>query len=158
MNKKKIISAMLTVAMLASSAVSALAAEVGESLKVGDYTFRKRVISMKKVLISLLLSSVFATTTVNALENIVQPEVTDLGISNPKTGLIVGNSYSFYNCGVLSYLRGLTREAKQPWKARILTMSSAMLSYHNVNDYLPQNKEIDPYAKRKHKFSVVFVH
>ena len=38
MNKKKIISAMLTVAMLASSAVSALAAEVGESLKVGDYT------------------------------------------------------------------------------------------------------------------------
>ena len=45
---------------------------------------------MKKVLISLLLSSVFATTTVNALENIVQPEVTDLGISNPKTGLIVG--------------------------------------------------------------------
>ena len=37
-NKKKIISAMLTVAMLASSAVSALAAEVGESLKVGDYT------------------------------------------------------------------------------------------------------------------------
>ena len=33
MNKKKIISAMLTVAMLASSAVSALAAEVGESLK-----------------------------------------------------------------------------------------------------------------------------
>ena len=38
MNKKKIISAMLTVAMLASSAVSALASEVGESLKVGDYT------------------------------------------------------------------------------------------------------------------------
>ena len=38
MNKKKIISTMLTVAMLASSAVSALAAEVGESLKVGDYT------------------------------------------------------------------------------------------------------------------------
>ena len=72
---------------------------------------------MKKVLISLLLSSVFATTTVNALENTVQPEVTDLGITNPKTGLIVGNSYSFYNCGVHSYLRGLTREAKQPWKA-----------------------------------------
>ena len=46
MNKKKIISAMITVAMLASSAVSALAAEVGESLKVGDYTFRKRVISI----------------------------------------------------------------------------------------------------------------
>ena len=32
MNKKKIISAMLTVAMLASSAVSALAAEVGEMI------------------------------------------------------------------------------------------------------------------------------
>ena len=46
---------MLTVAMLASSAVSALAAEVGESLKVGDYTFRKRVISMKKVLILICI-------------------------------------------------------------------------------------------------------
>ena len=55
MNKKKIISAMLTVAMLASSAVSALAAEVGESLKVGDYTFRKRVISMKKVFKPMLV-------------------------------------------------------------------------------------------------------
>ena len=55
MNKKKIISAMLTLAMLASSAVSALAAEVGESLKVGDYTFRKRVISMKKVLILICI-------------------------------------------------------------------------------------------------------
>lgn len=112
---------------------------------------------MKKVLISLLLSSVFATTTVNALENTVQPEVTDLGISNPKTGLIVGNSYSFYNCGVHSYLRGLTREAKQPWKARILTMSSAMLSYHNVKDYLTPNKEMDPYAKSKPMFDVVFL-
>ena len=55
MNKKKIISTMLTVAMLASSAVSALAAEVGESLKVGDYTFRKRVISMKKVFKPMLV-------------------------------------------------------------------------------------------------------
>ena len=67
MNKKKIISTMLTVAMLASSAVSALAAEVGESLKVGDYTFRKRVISMKKVLILICILLIIPSVYVFAL-------------------------------------------------------------------------------------------
>lgn len=112
---------------------------------------------MRKILTAVLLSSVFAMTSAQALENTVKPEVTDLGITNPKTGLIVGNSYSFYNCGVHSYLRGLTRETKQPWKARILTMSSAMLSYHNVKDYLTPDKEMDPYAKSHPMFDVVFL-
>ena len=112
---------------------------------------------MKKLLCSLLVSGLFLTGSAYALENTVKPEVTDLGISNPKTGLIVGNSYSFYNCGVHSYLRGLTREAKQPWKARITTISSAMLSYHNVKDYLTPDKEMDPYAKSKPMFDVVFL-
>lgn len=112
---------------------------------------------MKKILLSVLLGSVFAATSASALENTVKPKVTQLGVESPKTGLLVGNSYSFYNCGVHSYLRGLTRESKLPWKTRILTMSSAMLSYHNVKDYLTPDKEMDPYAKQKPMFDVVFL-
>ena len=112
---------------------------------------------MRKVLLSFLLSSLFVATSASALENTVKPTVTQLGIDAPESGLIIGNSYSFYNCGVHSYLRGLTREAKQPWKARILTMSSAMLSFHNVKDYLAPDKEMDPYAKEKPMFDVVFL-
>ena len=112
---------------------------------------------MKKFLLAFLLGGILSTTNVQALENTINPKVTDLGISNPKTGLIVGNSYSFYNCGVHSYLREFTRESQKPWKARILTMSSARLSYHNVRDYLTPNKEMDPYAKSKPMFDVVIL-
>ena len=58
---------------------------------------------MKKLLSVVCLSGLFAAGTACALENTVKPTVTDLGIAAPKTGLIVGNSYSFYNCGVHSY-------------------------------------------------------
>ncbi len=64
---------------------------------------------MKKLLISALFLAA-ASMSVNALETDVKPTVTDIKNHNPKTGLIVGNSYSFYNCGVHGYLRGLTRE------------------------------------------------
>ena len=81
------------------------------------------------------------------LENTIKPTVTDLGVTAPKSGLIVGNSYSFYNCGVHSYLREFTKEGKVEWKTRLLTMSSARLSFHNVKDYLMPDKAMDPYAK-----------
>ena len=50
---------------------------------------------MKKILLSVLLGSVFAATSASALENTVKPKVTQLGVESPKTGLLVGNSYSF---------------------------------------------------------------
>ena len=112
---------------------------------------------MKQLLSTLAFTAVFATSSANALENTIKPTVTDLGIEAPKTGLIVGNSYSFYNCGVHSYLRDFTREAKLSWKARILTMSSARLSFHNVKDYLTPDKAMDPYAKAKPMFDVVIL-
>lgn len=86
--------------------------------------------SNEKILIPALTAALLCSSAF-ALETSVAPKVTDIHHS-PKTGLIVGNSYSFYNCGVHSYLRGLTRENKQDWKARIITISSGRLSYHDV--------------------------
>ena len=45
-----------------------------------------------------------------ALDNSVKPEVTTPLASSPKVALLIGNSYSFYNCGVHTYLRGMMRE------------------------------------------------
>ena len=70
---------------------------------------------MKKILIPALTAALLCSSAF-ALETSVAPKVTDIKNHSPKTGLIVGNSYSFYNCGVHSYLRGLTRENKQDWK------------------------------------------
>ena len=54
---------------------------------------------MKKLALALL-ASLALSTGAQALETGVAPKVTELGVSNPTTGLYVGNSYSFYNCGV----------------------------------------------------------
>ena len=54
---------------------------------------------MKKILIPALTAALLCSSAF-ALENSVAPKVTDIKNHSPKTGLIVGNSYSFYNCGV----------------------------------------------------------
>ena len=77
-----------------------------------------------------------ASKTAFSLETSVSPKVTTLSVASPKTGLYIGNSYSFYNCGVHGYVRGFTREEKRKWSARLVTISSGRLSYHNVEDYL----------------------
>lgn len=101
---------------------------------------------MKKLFLTVGLS-LLSCFSVQALEHTVAPKVTDISNHTPKTGLIVGNSYSFYNCGVHSYLRGLTRESKLDWKARIITISSGRLSYHDVKQYMGPH-EMDPYVKK----------
>lgn len=49
---------------------------------------------MKKLALALL-ASLALSTGAQALETGVAPKVTELGVSNPTTGLYVGNSYSF---------------------------------------------------------------
>lgn len=112
---------------------------------------------MNKVLLAICTALVMSSTS-HALENSVKPKITDLGIENPQTALYVGNSYSFYNCGVHSYVRGLTRAADRPWKARLQTISSGMLSFHDVAFYLSPH-EMDPYVKpsTQKMFDVVFL-
>lgn len=50
---------------------------------------------MKQALLTFAVL-VTAATSACALETSVKPLVTDLGVTNPTTGLFVGNSYSFY--------------------------------------------------------------
>ena len=68
----------------------------------------------------------------------------------PEIALLIGNSYSFYNCGVHSYLRGLAKEShpKEKIKTRLLTISSGSLSFHDVPYYLKPHDQ-DPYAHVK---------
>ena len=96
------------------------------------------------------LAALMAAAPALALDTTVTPAVTDLGITNPATGLFVGNSYSFYNCGIHGYVRGFAREAGRKWKARLQTISSGMLSFHDVENYLSPH-EMDPYAKNGEK-------
>lgn len=83
-----------------------------------------------------------------ALDNTVKPSVTEPLASSPNVALLIGNSYSFYNCGVHTYLRGMMRAGTpvEKMKTRILTISSGALSFHDVGYYL-QPHEQDPYAK-----------
>ncbi len=85
-----------------------------------------------------------------ALENTVKPEVTAPLAKSPKVALLVGNSYSFYNCGVHTYLRGLMKagEPKENMKTRLLTISSGALSFHDMKFYLSPHEQ-DPYAEVK---------
>ena len=66
---------------------------------------------------------------------------------SPKVALLVGNSYSFYNCGVHTYLRGLMKAGtpKENMKPRLLTISSGSLSFHDMKLYLSPHEQ-DPYA------------
>lgn len=82
-----------------------------------------------------------------ALDNSVKPEVTAPLASSPKIALLIGNSYSFYNCGVHTYLRGMMHNGTpvEKMKTRLLTISAGSLSYHDVGYYL-QPHEQDPYA------------
>ena len=56
-----------------------------------------------------LAAALFLAGSASALENTVKPEVTAPLAKSPKVALLVGNSYSFYNCGVHTYLRGLMK-------------------------------------------------
>lgn len=110
---------------------------------------------MKKILLSAMLGSLLISN-VSALENTVAPKVTELKTVNPKTGLYVGNSFTYYNCGVNGYVRGFAKEANRDWTARMITISAGRLSYHPVAEYLAKHP-MDNYDKKTPKFEVVFL-
>ena len=85
-----------------------------------------------------------------AADYTVVPAVAPHFATTPKVALLIGNSYSFYNCGVHTYLRGLMQasDPKIKMKTRLLTISSGSLSFHDVAFYLTPHEQ-DPYAKLK---------
>ena len=99
-----------------------------------------------KSAVTVFLGS-FVMTSAMALENSVKPEVTEPLAVSPKVSLLIGNSYSFYNCGVHTYLRGFMKAGtpKENMKTRLLTISSGALSFHDVGFYLSPHEQ-DPYA------------
>ena len=74
---------------------------------------------MKKLMLAAA-SALIAAAPAYALDNTVAPKVTEPGAAKPAVALLVGNSYSFYNCGVHGYLRGLNTPAMPDlqWKLR----------------------------------------
>ena len=101
---------------------------------------------MKQIAVGLA-AALFLAGSASALENTVKPEVTAPLAKSPKVALLVGNSYSFYNCGVHTYLRGLMKAGtpKENMKTRLLTISSGSLSFHDMKFYLSPHEQ-DPYA------------
>ena len=112
---------------------------------------------MKKLLVTAVAGALLSTSAL-ALETSVAPKVTELKTANPTTGLYVGNSFTYYNCGVNGYVRGFTKEEKRDWTARMITISAGRLSHHEVCGYLKPH-EMDNYVKpdTKKLFDVVFL-
>ena len=79
-----------------------------------------------KSAVTVFLGS-FVMTSAMALENSVKPEVTEPLAVSPKVSILIGNSYSFYNCGVHTYLRGFMKAGtpKENMKTRLLTSALA---------------------------------
>lgn len=111
-----------------------------------------------KILAAALASAFLFASGAQALETDVAPQVTSLQNPAPKTGLYVGNSFTYYNCGVNGYVRGFTKEENRDWTARMITISAGMLSFHPVEAYLAPH-EMDPYFKdgNTKPFDVVFL-
>ena len=104
---------------------------------------------LKKQIVSLLCGvALLPTLTQAAPINTIEPKVTTPLEKSPQVTLLIGNSYSFYNCGVHTALRGLMKNGtpQENMKTRLLTISSGSLSFHDVAFYL-QPHELDPYAK-----------
>lgn len=106
--------------------------------------------SLTKKIAAAIAGAFLAIGCAQALENTVKPEVTAPLEKAPKVALLVGNSYSFYNCGVHTYLRGFMQNGvpKETMKTRLLTISSGSLSFHDMRHYLSPHEQ-DPYAKVK---------
>ena len=112
---------------------------------------------MRSTLIALAvtaLTGLYAAVASSA--DVTPPATRSIGVT-PQTGLIVGNSHSYYNCGVNNYIAQFAREAAVPWKARMITIGGVGLEQHNVREYLKKDKPLDRFARRTPMFDVVLL-
>ena len=118
----------------------------------------------KSILAAAALAAIAFSLEASALDTGVAPEVKGLKTAAPQTVLYVGNSFTYYNCGVNGYVRGLANASHEKWKARQITISSGRISFHPIEEYL-EDHALDPYAKGKVKdgklvapmFDIVFL-
>ena len=95
---------------------------------------------MKTFYICILIGfAIFTPAMANSAENpIMKPAITVLA-SIPKTVLLVGNSFMYYNNGVGSYARKISQEMGMPISFTMATIGGAGLDWHLVKSYLRPN-------------------
>ena len=111
---------------------------------------------MEKAMISTLTACVLAFGVSQACAALadhytVKPEVT--GLENvPVNVMVIGNSYSYYNCGVFDYLWGFASDQKVNLFTAQATIAGADLDWHNV-EYLinPPGQSAEIIYKRNKK-------
>lgn len=110
------------------------------------------------------------------------PTVKNL-VKAPKTLLVVGNSYTYYNCGLNGYLSNFLigdaivsgqakdeKEARKSFKTRIATIGRGNLSQYPVAEYLDnaimkshanqpliEKKYLDPEIKKRERYDLVLL-
>lgn len=92
---------------------------------------------MKKLLASVLLAAGM-TSALAAADYNVKPVVTELKTA-PKTVLLVGNSFMYYNCGVNGILGGFAKSKGVKLATTMATIGGAGLDWHDVKSYLRPN-------------------
>lgn len=85
------------------------------------------------VALAFLASGACVAGDVGILDNYsVKPQVTKLS-KVPQKALIVGNSYTYYNCGLFDYLWGFSAESpKTKLETEISTTAGAGLDWHDI--------------------------
>ena len=73
-----------------------------------------------------------------AADYTVKPKVTSLK-ATPKTVLLVGNSFMYYNCGVNGALSGIVKSKGDKLGSTMATIGGAGLDWHDVKSYLRPN-------------------
>ena len=74
----------------------------------------------------------------SAADYTVKPKVTSLK-TTPKTVLLVGNSFMYYNCGVNGTLSGIVKAKGGKLASTMATIGGAGLDWHDVKSYLRPN-------------------
>lgn len=73
----------------------------------------------------------------SAADYTVKPQVTSLK-TTPKTVLLVGNSFMYYNCGVNGTLSGIVKAKGGKLASTMATIGGAGLDWHDVKLSAPQ--------------------
>ncbi len=109
---------------------------------------------MKSFSALALAAALALSFSVHALDTGVAPKVTSLKNPAPESTLFVGNSFTYYNCGLNNYMRGFTKEENRKWAVRMVTIGGGRLSYHPMAEYLAPHP-MDNFDKRTPKFDTV---
>lgn len=80
----------------------------------------------------------------------VKPAVTSLK-AKPKTAIIIGNSYTYYNCGLFDYLWGFSGASETTkLETQMSTTAGAGLDWHDVKGLLEPEGRSWTYLFKKH--------